>query len=88
MTPPWKSVFHHLENVFPSKMTSWLERGESQMVPGQENKRVRKNFTATRTRFCQGDMQVVDWSIVLQESDSSGPHAAPFEFDGFSQFTQ
>ena len=58
------------------------------MVQGQESKEDVEGFIATGPRFCLGNMRVVYWSIVLQETDTLGQHATPLKLDSVPQFPQ
>ena len=52
----------------------------SQMVHGRESKEGEEGFIAKRPSFCLNNIRVVNWEIVLQESNhlKSGCHASRF----------
>ena len=64
---PWlrKWGFHRFWIAFPLKMTSWMERGGSQTVPGRESKEGEEGFhRAAGPSFCLGNMRVVNWNLL------------------------
>ena len=51
-------------------------------------RRMRKDFVAAGPSFCLGNIRVMNWCIILQDSNPFVQHAMPLRFDGVSQFLQ